>query len=68
MTFTVWFYSPGSLVPESVGTDLTAEDAESMTRHPSLSGGSTVVLPGWVDVDDVTPDGPIVARTLVAVR
>jgi hypothetical protein len=47
MEFTVWVLkADGTAEPVGAGP-VSAEQAESMTRHPSLSGSRVVVLPTW---------------------
>lgn len=51
MTYTVWVLTPRGV--ETYREDLTAEVAEAITRHPSLHGVTTVVLPSFAEAPEV---------------
>jgi len=47
MTYTVWAITPGGVT--TVATDVDADTADSISRHPSLSASTVAILPSWAD-------------------
>ena len=48
MEFTVWVLRPNGKVEQIGAGPVSSEQAESMSRHPSLAGSRVFVEPAWV--------------------